>query len=478
MPKKHNYKDVYDFVKSLDCELISKEYINAKTNLIIKCSCGHLREIIYDKILEKFQKNRKILCLDCTENFFPLSIPDRINYLDVKEYIEKHKCKLITTEYKNTKSPLKIKCKCGHYRDTNFDMFKRIDQSLCNTCTKYVSESSRMNKRSSRMNKKHFIKTKEVLEFKYKQSLKYRDDFLPENYNQQLKCWDCGLTKNRRLFPYRKQYKDNKEKRCKCCNNINHQKRRQNQTKEQFLTTLLTMCKSRSKAALKRGRKEFTNFDINQDIISKIIEHQNGKCSYTGKNLIYNSNDNFTISIDRINSKLGYVKHNIQLVGKIINIAKNDMSHEIFLNLIHSIKFCKPINENNNYVLKKLALSINNTPDIKKIKQLIKSCKSSAKYRSNRKSRQDESYIFNITLQDVLDVNEQQQGKCIYSGYNLWNMGELPSIDRIDCSKGYLKDNIQLTIFKVNQAKSDLTHNEFMDMVNCIYDFSLYKPSI
>ena len=39
------------------------------------------------------------------------------------------------------------------------------------------------------------------------------------------------------------------------------------------------------------------------------------------------------ISIDRIDSNLGYTKDNIQLVGAIINQIKTDMSNDEFINM-------------------------------------------------------------------------------------------------------------------------------------------------
>jgi len=47
----------------------------------------------------------------------------------------------------------------------------------------------------------------------------------------------------------------------------------------------------------------------------------------------------YNISIDRIDSSKGYTKDNIQLVGSIINIMKNDIKEEDFLLFVSSITF-------------------------------------------------------------------------------------------------------------------------------------------
>jgi hypothetical protein len=317
------------------------------------------------------------------------------------------------------------------------------------------------------MLRSRFEKRKQLLESKYKQTLKYREDYLPEYYNQEFRCWDCGLTKNRKNFPYRKQYKFNKDRRCKTCNRLNVQKRRENQTEEQVINLLLYQCKVNCEKRKKGGRGKCAEMEVNSSDINELLQKQNYLCAYSGKMLEWKNNYNYKCSIDRIDSNVGYIYSNIQLVGWIVNQAKNDLTHNEFLNLISSIKFGKPTTKFTDVTASEI-----NTPNLKKIKLLLKTAKSSAKYRST-KYRQDESDVFNITIQDILDLNESQSGKCIYSGYNLWNMGEKVSLDRIESSKGYNKDNIQLTTFKVNQAKSNLTHDQFIDMVDCIYEYSI-----
>lgn len=77
-----------------------------------------------------------------------------------------------------------------------------------------------------------------------------------------------------------------------------------------------------------------------KEMDAKFIE-QNGKCIYTGYDLFFGDNyQNGNASIDRINSKEGYISNNIQWVHKDINIMKWDFSHDQFINI------CKLITEN------------------------------------------------------------------------------------------------------------------------------------
>ena len=93
--------------------------------------------------------------------------------------------------------------------------------------------------------------------------------------------------------------------------------------------------------------------------------------------------------------------------------------------------------------------------------------------RINNRSKDNIKFQCNLTLQDLKDVWDKQQGTCPYTGLIL----ELPStkpytnklakasLDRIDSSKGYTKDNIQFLSPYINFMKSDLTQEEFHNLL-------------
>lgn len=70
----------------------------------------------------------------------------------------------------------------------------------------------------------------------------------------------------------------------------------------------------------------------------EIFIKQNRKCKYTGCNLFFLKNSN--ASMDRIDSKDGYHKNNVQWVHKDVNKIKGELSESDFLN------FCRLIDEN------------------------------------------------------------------------------------------------------------------------------------
>lgn len=150
-----------------------------------------------------------------------------------------------------------------------------------------------------------------------------------------IECSECGRSKYIRYFPFRrKNYTYNKEKICKKCkNNIQLKKN----TLKHVLQRCLTTSKTSTKERLKKGRKEcgINTLTINQLI--KMFEEQNGKCKLSNVKLSLNTNSNNIVSIDRIDSNKGYTIDNIQLVSKIVNQAKNNLSMEDFKSMVFSI---------------------------------------------------------------------------------------------------------------------------------------------
>ena len=50
-----------------------------------------------------------------------------MTYQEVKEYIERYDCKLLSTEYKSITDMLEIQCVCGEVFNRSFSNFKRIE---------------------------------------------------------------------------------------------------------------------------------------------------------------------------------------------------------------------------------------------------------------------------------------------------------------------------------------------------------------
>lgn len=74
-----------------------------------------------------------------------------------------------------------------------------------------------------------------------------------------------------------------------------------------------------------------------------------------------------------------------------------------------------------------------------------------------------------ITIKEAWNQYEKQGGRCALTGDKIFfartsktGKNSTASLDRIDSSKGYLKDNIQWVHKKVNRMKWDLTQEDFI----------------
>lgn len=81
---------------------------------------------------------------------------------------------------------------------------------------------------------------------------------------------------------------------------------------------------------------------------------------------------------------------------------------------------------------------------------------------------------FTITIEDLKKMWINQDGKCALSGIDMtyiFNKGRIPtnvSIDKIDHTKGYILNNIQLVCMACNQMKNDLTELELYNFCKLI----------
>ncbi len=78
-----------------------------------------------------------------------------------------------------------------------------------------------------------------------------------------------------------------------------------------------------------------------------------------------------------------------------------------------------------------------------------------------------------IDLQFLLQLWEQQNGLCYYTKKPLSleiNNTNKVSIDRLDSSRGYTRDNVVLCRNSINYLKGELPINDFKSIIEEIYD--------
>ncbi len=84
----------------------------------------------------------------------------------------------------------------------------------------------------------------------------------------------------------------------------------------------------------------------------------------------------------------------------------------------------------------------------------------------------------NITLDDLLEQWNKQDGMCPYTGVKLIHpirindegLIYMASLDRIDSNFGYVKNNIQFISAAANMAKNNMTHKEMIEFCKLIHN--------
>jgi hypothetical protein len=124
MPKKLTYDQVYKVFKDGGCELLEKEYINSRTKLKYKCSCGNKSEILW----HNFKKGHR--CNKCGNN--QTAEKQKLTFKFIYGYFKEQRCELLEKEYKNNSIKMKYRCSCGNISKIKFSHFK--DGCRCKKC--------------------------------------------------------------------------------------------------------------------------------------------------------------------------------------------------------------------------------------------------------------------------------------------------------------------------------------------------------
>jgi hypothetical protein len=266
MPPKLNKQVIIDFLKQHKCALES-EYINNKTPIKFRLSCGHFKESKYD--LLKRGNGTHFICDKCD----------------------------------NTLKNQKLLGNLGSFGISRDENERIYDIHIYNYLTTQFSK-------------------------KFNSSLKYRKDFNPfETNHLHISCKNCIITKPRYLFYNHNTSKTGKQSICKICSKCDISKRRENYTLDQHIHFMIynakRAAKKRSKKYINKGEVSITPQDIHD-----LIKIQNNKCIFTKVNLVWevNAPPFYKASLDRIVSDKGYTKDNVQLVSHSTNTAKSDMS--------------------------------------------------------------------------------------------------------------------------------------------------------
>lgn len=182
--KKLPYEEVKKFIEidsNSGCELLSKEYNNAHEKLKIRCKCRNVFETKFNHFKSSFQRQ----CPTCGIEKVVSAKRLDINY--IKEYIEEKGCTLLS-EYKNSNTFIKIRCRCGNEFKTLFSMFRDYDVQSCKICREKEYSTSKGEVKIEKWLLKHninYISQYSFEDCKHEKKLKF--DFAIINKNNQVK---------------------------------------------------------------------------------------------------------------------------------------------------------------------------------------------------------------------------------------------------------------------------------------------------
>ena len=111
------YKYVKKEFENEGCVLLSKVYINGKTDLSYICNCGNKSKI---KFGDFFQGRR---CKKC--GVFKARKKQAHSYEKVKDIFEQNGCKLLSKEYENAHILLDYICECGNKAKISLNHFQQ-----------------------------------------------------------------------------------------------------------------------------------------------------------------------------------------------------------------------------------------------------------------------------------------------------------------------------------------------------------------
>lgn len=143
-------------------------------------------------------------------------------------------------------------------------------------------------------------------------------------------CCSCKRTFPIEDFP-KATNKSGHRYRCKECS-----RKRENEIKSNNLRAYFSDLLKTSKESAKKRNIDCYELDV--DFLVELYDLQDGKCAITGIPMTHIAGQGIVptnISMDRINSSIGYTKDNVQLTCRFINHAKMNMSMEQFTDLLH-----------------------------------------------------------------------------------------------------------------------------------------------
>jgi len=141
-------------------------------------------------------------------------------------------------------------------------------------------------------------------------------------------CFKCKEKKDFALFFRHNQTSDGYHSWCKiCCSEGNAKSR------IKLRSTIEGRAQVFINTSKKSSEKRKQEFSLQISDIVNCWHNQSGICAYSGREMTLDAGKLNTVSIERIDSKIGYTPENTILVCQAINRMKSDFSYEDFYSL-------------------------------------------------------------------------------------------------------------------------------------------------
>ena len=136
--RRNNFEDVKSFLRTKGLEYVSGEYKGERSKFTVRCKCGHLRTSSLNLMrADSFSCE----CLACTDKRTHGS--NRFTLEKVKALCEERGLNLLSTEYKNARTPLLFRCNCGREFSTTWERVHQNNKIRCDYCTHKVSSGEK-----------------------------------------------------------------------------------------------------------------------------------------------------------------------------------------------------------------------------------------------------------------------------------------------------------------------------------------------
>jgi len=124
MSKKLTLEEVKNYCLSVGSDFLSNKYETVDHRYVFKCIICNKE---FTTTYTKFKQRKKHKCNEC-------SVGIQWNIDSAREYIKSKNCELLSSEYKNNCSKLKIRCSCGNCFETTLQIFISNKKHHCKLC--------------------------------------------------------------------------------------------------------------------------------------------------------------------------------------------------------------------------------------------------------------------------------------------------------------------------------------------------------